>query len=147
MAPNRALVFLHRVRKVKLAAARHFYAQRGACARGARGPRPWARSGFTAPPGRGLARARGGARRCFQGASMSADGEDFDIKDTPETREMKSRLHELREEHRALDAAIAALAAQGSADALQLARLKKRKLILKDQIQWIEDRLTPDIIA
>lgn len=78
---------------------------------------------------------------------MSADGEDFDIKDTPETREMKSRLHELREEHRALDAAIAALAAQGSADALQLARLKKRKLILKDQIQWIEDRLTPDIIA
>lgn len=78
---------------------------------------------------------------------MSADGEDFDIKDTPETRALKSHLHELREEHRALDAAIAALAAQGSADALQVARLKKRKLILKDQIQWIEDRLTPDIIA
>lgn len=78
---------------------------------------------------------------------MSADGEDFDLKDTPETRELKSRLHELREEHRALDAAIVALAAQDSADALQVARLKKRKLILKDQIQWIEDRLTPDIIA
>ena len=52
----------------------------------------------------------------------------------------------LREEHRALDAAIMALAQQ-SGDALQLARLKKRKLALKDQIQWIEDRLTPDIIA
>lgn len=76
------------------------------------------------------------------------DGGDFgfDINDTPEKRAMKERLHELREEHRAMDSAILALQEQ-SGDALQLARLKKRKLVLKDQIQWIEDRLTPDIIA
>jgi hypothetical protein len=76
------------------------------------------------------------------------DGADFgfDINDTPDKRALKERLHELREEHRALDSAILALQEQ-SGDALQLARLKKRKLVLKDQIQWIEDRLTPDIIA
>ncbi len=74
------------------------------------------------------------------------EGDGFDIQDTPEQRALKTRLVELREEHRALDAAIMALAQQ-SGDALQLARLKKRKLALKDQIQWIEDRLTPDIIA
>ena len=76
------------------------------------------------------------------------DGGDFgfDINDTPEKRALKERLHELREEHRAMDSAILALQEQGG-DALQLARLKKRKLVLKDQIQWIEDRLTPDIIA
>jgi hypothetical protein len=77
------------------------------------------------------------------------DGEDdtgFDINDTPEKRALKVRLIELREEHRALDSAILALA-RDTGDALQLARLKKRKLVLKDQIQWIEDRLMPDIIA
>jgi hypothetical protein len=74
-------------------------------------------------------------------------GEGFDINDSDERRALKVRLAELREEHRALDAAIAALHDQGGGDALQVARLKKRKLQLKDQIQWIEDRLTPDIIA
>ena len=79
-----------------------------------------------------------------------ADGDgvdfEFDINDSPEKRSLKARLLELREEHRALDSAIIAMQEQGG-DALQLARLKKRKLVLKDQIQWIEDRLTPDIIA
>jgi hypothetical protein len=78
---------------------------------------------------------------------MSADGEGFDINDTPERRALKLRLSELREEHRALDSAITALSEQAGGDAIQLARLKKRKLVLKDQIQWIEDRLMPDIIA
>ena len=79
---------------------------------------------------------------------MDADDMDaFDINDTPEKRALKARLGELREEHRALDSAIFALQEQGAGDALQLARLKKRKLVLRDQIQWIEDRLTPDIIA
>ena len=79
---------------------------------------------------------------------MGADDEDaFDINDTPEKRALKARLTELREEHRALDSAIFALQEQSGGDALQLARLKKRKLVLRDQIQWIEDRLTPDIIA
>lgn len=76
------------------------------------------------------------------------DGVDFgfDINDSPDKRALKARLFELREEHRALDSAIISLQEQAG-DALQLARLKKRKLVLRDQIQWIEDRLTPDIIA
>ena len=56
-------------------------------------------------------------------------------------------LKALRAEHRALDERIAALAAAGAADQLELARLKKRKLRLKDQIQLIIDLGTPDIIA
>lgn len=78
---------------------------------------------------------------------MSADGDGFSIHDTEEQRALKTRLASLREEHRALDAAIGALHDAAGGDALQVARLKKRKLVLKDQIQWIEDRLTPDIIA
>lgn len=61
--------------------------------------------------------------------------------------EMRKRLEVLRIEHRDLDAAIAALGAAGTPDQLQIARLKKRKLRLKDQIMMIEDYLIPDIIA
>lgn len=61
--------------------------------------------------------------------------------------EMRKRLEMLRIEHRDLDAAIDALTAAGSIDQLQIARLKKRKLKLKDQIALIEDYLIPDIIA
>jgi hypothetical protein len=61
--------------------------------------------------------------------------------------EMRKRLAGLRIEHRDLDAAIDALTAAGAQDQLQIARLKKRKLLLKDQIAVIEDYLTPDIIA
>jgi hypothetical protein len=61
--------------------------------------------------------------------------------------EMRKRLAALRLEHRDLDAAIDALSAAGSSDQLQIARLKKRKLRLKDQITVIEDHLIPDIIA
>lgn len=61
--------------------------------------------------------------------------------------EMRRRLAMLRTEHRDLDAAITALSAADSQDQLQIARLKKRKLRLKDQIAMIEDYLTPDIIA
>lgn len=61
--------------------------------------------------------------------------------------EMRKRLEVLRIEHRDLDAAIAALGAAGTPDQLQIARLKKRKLRLKDQIMMIEDHLIPDIIA
>lgn len=53
----------------------------------------------------------------------------------------------LRTEHRDLDAAISALISTDSQDQLQIARLKRRKLQLKDQIAMIEDYLTPDIIA
>ena len=61
--------------------------------------------------------------------------------------EMRKRLEVLRIEHRDLDAAIDALTGAGAADQLQIARLKKRKLRLKDQIASIEDYLIPDIIA
>lgn len=61
--------------------------------------------------------------------------------------EMRKRLELLRTEHRDLDAAIDALTLAGSNDQLQIARLKKRKLKLKDQIALIEDYLIPDIIA
>ena len=61
--------------------------------------------------------------------------------------EMRKRLEMLKIEHRDLDAAIDALLASGSGDQMQIARLKKRKLKLKDQITQIEDYLIPDIIA
>ena len=61
--------------------------------------------------------------------------------------DMRRRLALLRTEHRDLDAAISALADTDSQDQLQIARLKKRKLLLKDQIAALEDYLTPDIIA
>ena len=61
--------------------------------------------------------------------------------------EMRKRLEVLRIEHRDLDAAIDALMAAGAGDQMQIARLKKRKLKLKDQISLIEDYLIPDIIA
>jgi len=61
--------------------------------------------------------------------------------------EMRKRLAVLKVEHRDLDAAISALSAGESQDQLQIARLKKRKLRLKDQIAIFEDYLTPDIIA
>ena len=61
--------------------------------------------------------------------------------------ELRKRLEVLRIEHRDLDAAIDALTAAGASDQLQIARLKKRKLKLKDQITLIEDYLIPDIIA
>ena len=60
---------------------------------------------------------------------------------------MRKRLQALRIEHRDFDAAIDALTAAGSTDQLQIARLKKRKLALKDQIAIFEDYLLPDIIA
>jgi len=58
-----------------------------------------------------------------------------------------SRLVRLRTEHRDLDSAIEALLAMPAPDQLQIARLKKRKLRLRDEIQLLEDQLIPDIIA
>lgn len=64
-----------------------------------------------------------------------------------ESQEIEHRLGVLREEHRDLDAAILALQLSGSMDQLQLARMKRRKLRIKDEIQLFENRLVPDIIA
>ncbi|MEM6382106.1 MAG: DUF465 domain-containing protein [Pseudomonadota bacterium] len=59
----------------------------------------------------------------------------------------QAQLAQLRQEHRDLDHAIDALYQTGRADHLQIQRLKKRKLILKDRIAALEDQLLPDIIA
>jgi hypothetical protein len=64
-----------------------------------------------------------------------------------EEQSLRAKIAELLQEHRDLDAAIAAMAEQGVKDQLQVTRLKKRKLQLKDQITRIEDALLPDIIA
>ena len=62
-------------------------------------------------------------------------------------QQWQRRLAELRTEHRDLDSAIDALIATGAPDQLRIARLKKRKLALRDEIAQIEDGLIPDIIA
>ena len=62
-------------------------------------------------------------------------------------RELRELLLKLRTDHRDLDAAIVALEIAARPDQLQIKRLKKRKLLLKDQITAVEDRLTPDLIA
>ena len=56
-------------------------------------------------------------------------------------------LAHLRESHKDLDAAVAALAASAQPDQLRTVRLKKQKLVLRDQIAQLENRLTPDLIA
>jgi len=61
--------------------------------------------------------------------------------------ELRAQLARLRQEHRDLDAAIEALHSSPGSDLLQVQRLKKRKLQLRDRIIQIEDQLTPDIIA
>jgi hypothetical protein len=63
----------------------------------------------------------------------------------PDEVELRAKLAELMQEHRDLDAAIEAMSR--AHDQLQLTRLKKRKLQLKDQIAKINDQLLPDIIA
>ena len=65
----------------------------------------------------------------------------------PNEGQLAAELARLREEHRDLDAAINALEAITAADQLQIQRLKKRKLFLKDRIIALSDQLTPDIIA
>lgn len=62
-------------------------------------------------------------------------------------RLIAKRIELLRIEHRDLDAAIEALLEQGATDQLQIARLKKRKLRLRDEISFLSDQLIPDIIA
>jgi len=71
-----------------------------------------------------------------------ADNDQEALKD-----ELRAELERLRQEHRDLDAAIEALSNVPGRDLIQLQRLKKRKLVLRDRIIQVEDQLTPDIIA
>ena len=87
-------------------------------------------------------RAAGGFIRGTSGEGRSGKGGT-----ALSEEEMRKRLEMLRIEHRDLDVAIDALTSAGGRDQLQVARLKKRKLLLKDQISMLEDYLIPDIIA
>jgi hypothetical protein len=67
--------------------------------------------------------------------------------DALEQVQLRTKLRLLEQEHRDLDAAILALEGASNVDQLQLRRLKKKKLSLKDQIILVENQLIPDIIA
>lgn len=69
------------------------------------------------------------------------------MNDDDNDRELATELARLQQEHRDLDAAIDALHQSPAPDLLRLQRLKKRKLHLRDRIAFIEDQITPDIIA
>ena len=64
-----------------------------------------------------------------------------------ERRAVQNERERLRQEHRDLDTAIDALMAVGPIDQLQVQRLKKRKLVLRDRLSMLHDQMTPDIIA
>ena len=64
-----------------------------------------------------------------------------------EAEMLRAKLHELTLEHRDLDDVINHLSADPTFDQLQLRRMKKRKLVLKDQINQIRSKLIPDIEA
>ncbi|HSN41441.1 MAG TPA: YdcH family protein [Burkholderiales bacterium] len=66
---------------------------------------------------------------------------------TADVDALKQQIHQLHTEHRDLDDVISQLAQSHAQDQLQLQRLKKRKLYLKDQIAVLERQLTPDIPA
>ena len=75
------------------------------------------------------------------------DDEQADAAEVVEFAVARARLALLRQEHADLDAAVSALQAESAPDMLRIARMKKRKLQLRDQIAQMDDRLTPDIIA
>jgi hypothetical protein len=75
------------------------------------------------------------ATKCYRGDQMAIQ------------LEIETQINLLRVEHRDMDSAIAALLAEGSSDQLQIARLKKCKLVLRDQIIALESALIPDSIA
>jgi hypothetical protein len=79
---------------------------------------------------------------------LGGNGSEPAVAITPdEERELREQLARLQQEHRDLDAAIVALEGSPSSDLIQVQRLKKRKLVLRDKIRGIDDQLTPDIIA
>ena len=86
-------------------------------------------------------------RHTLAGQARSGCGTAKTAMTEEEEGELRAELMRLQQEHRDLDAAIAALQASPGADIIQVQRLKKRKLQLRDRITFIEDQLTPDIIA
>ena len=92
------------------------------------------------------AKARSGAKRVLRALFAAAQASAVAMT-KEEERELREQLARLQQEHRDLDAAISALQQSPGSDLLQVQRLKKRKLHLRDRISYIEDQLTPDIIA
>jgi uncharacterized protein (TIGR02444 family) len=80
---------------------------------------------------------------------LAAESGSMDEKalDPEEQARIRAQIAELRQEHQDLDDAVRALETLPTTDQLQVARLKKKKLTLRDQIAKLEDQLTPDIIA
>lgn len=76
-----------------------------------------------------------------------SDGDEKAMDDRPARHEIDTRLDTLRAAHRALDDRITQLAAQVPRDEVELQRLKKQKLALKDRIAHLESDRIPDIIA
>jgi hypothetical protein len=76
-------------------------------------------------------------------AEMNDDGPIQSAEDVA----LQARLSNLKVEHQDMDAAVAALEGKPRPDQIQIARLKKKKLLLRDEIVRLEDQLTPDIIA
>jgi hypothetical protein len=79
--------------------------------------------------------------------SWGAGMNDDDPGVGPDEEGLRSRLAALRVEHEDLDAAVVAMEAQPIPDQIRIARLKRKKLALRDEIVRLEDALTPDIIA
>ena len=82
----------------------------------------------------------------FKSSADSSQERRYTLLDEEE-RALREQLARLLQEHRDLDAAISALVTSPGSDLIQIQRLKKRKLLLRDKIRLIEDQLTPDIIA
>jgi hypothetical protein len=89
----------------------------------------------------------GRTRRTFKHVRVEAMVSGGRRLNEEEEREVRRELAELRQEHRDLDTAIQALAESPRPDFIQIQRMKKRKLVLKDRISVLDDRLLPDIIA
>jgi len=77
----------------------------------------------------------------------SYDTPNDEAADEPSEAEIAELLAKLKQEHRRIDQEIAALAETGVSDMLKVKRMKKIKLSIKDQIAYLENQITPDIIA
>ena len=86
-------------------------------------------------------------QRTVPGVIVDVSNHGMDMETVETIEAIEGRIIELKQEHRDLDAAIGILVAAPVHDELQLKRLKKRKLLLKDQISFLEAQLTPDIPA
>lgn len=95
-----------------------------------------------------IRRSRGVAMSAEEGADVvTLEGVAGNDRGGGQQSELQAELARLKEEHRDLDRAIEALEDSVASDRLQLQRLKKRKLQLRDRIQFVEDQILPDIIA